>query len=465
MNHRIIKRWVSLILTLMILAAAPVIIIADEPAVTDIYSSWSAFDIFMAETAYRLGNEGTYSNFRGGLTRQKFAPVYDGLAEKFGIAVDFEPVQEQITRGDVVTALYGLIAGASALSDGGAAATYFVENKLMGGRASGDYELDKICTVEEMIVFSVRVYEHLVYQAGEDSKGFFWDITGDTNHVYLLGSIHLSDGSMYPLSRAIENAFMKADSLAVEVDVLGMGESDYAYLYEIGSIPFESGRTIKDFLSPETYEMYVSVFESFQVPQATYDFMKPWFATLILQGIGTTSDPTEVQLGVDMYFLRKAYASQKTIIELESSGFQYDLYNSLSPEVQERQLFEALSSFISPSQSEDEETGDAETDHAMREAFSILLEIVKNGDEDALAVVLGVDTETEDLLDIEFTTRFFTDRNQAMAEKIVAFLSDTGEDGAGSGDYFVVAGAGHMLGRNGIVSLLAGKGYTIERIK
>ncbi|MCL1858960.1 MAG: TraB/GumN family protein [Oscillospiraceae bacterium] len=46
-----------------------------------------------------------------------------------------------------------------------------------------------------------------------------------------------------------------------------------------------------------------------------------------------------------------------------------------------------------------------------------------------------------------------------MVEKIIEFLTE-GED-----DYFVVVGAAHMVGRDGIVKLLIKAGYKVERIK
>ena len=50
-----------------------------------------------------------------------------------------------------------------------------------------------------------------------------------------------------------------------------------------------------------------------------------------------------------------------------------------------------------------------------------------------------------------------TDRNIGMAEKADRWLED------GKSVFFAV-GAGHMINDEGVVKLLADKGYTVERI-
>src|SRR3970282_11695 len=50
----------------------------------------------------------------------------------------------------------------------------------------------------------------------------------------------------------------------------------------------------------------------------------------------------------------------------------------------------------------------------------------------------------------------FTKRNGTMAAKIEGYLRETGE-------FFVVVGAGHLVGEKGIVELLTRKGVLVEK--
>src|ERR1700681_653606 len=46
-----------------------------------------------------------------------------------------------------------------------------------------------------------------------------WKATSPTTTVYLVGSIHMSDSSMYPLPKEVESAFAAAKVLAVEINI------------------------------------------------------------------------------------------------------------------------------------------------------------------------------------------------------------------------------------------------------
>jgi len=52
--------------------------------------------------------------------------------------------------------------------------------------------------------------------------------------------------------------------------------------------------------------------------------------------------------------------------------------------------------------------------------------------------------------------KLFDQRNRAMTSKIEGFL-------AGSGRYFVVVGAGHLVGEEGIISLLERRGFSAQQ--
>ena len=176
MRNKMLKRVLGFIMSVaIVITVAPAAFAASPPEgaqITDIYSPWAEFDIFMAREAYGLGNEGTYSNFRGGVTGMKFEQMFVSLAAAFDLEsyLFFNKLDEYLTRGTVIAILYELISEVAEIEREDIiynsellAVDYFVENGLIKGRSPGDYQLDEICTVQEMIVFSVRVYEHLVY--------------------------------------------------------------------------------------------------------------------------------------------------------------------------------------------------------------------------------------------------------------------------------------------------------------
>lgn len=57
-----------------------------------------------------------------------------------------------------------------------------------------------------------------------------------------------------------------------------------------------------------------------------------------------------------------------------------------------------------------------------------------------------------------FFEKLFDERNVKMAEKVGGYLK-------GKGSYYVVVGAGHLLGEKGIVKLLQKQGFTVEQVR
>jgi len=455
-----LKRLISLLVVFMLLIAGSVYAMAAEE---DAYSAWASWEITMASNVYQLGNEQTYSNFKTSFTEEKFAPVHDSLNAKFDTDDELGIINsDAVTRGEVVEELYDIIVLAVDITGDASALDYFVKNGLINGRASGQYQLDKTCTTEEMIVFSVRVYEFICYQLDLDSAGLFWKITGKDapNTIYLLGSMHLGDSSVYPMSKAIIKAFNISSYLGVEVNIYTMSEEDQAYLMDIQFL--SDGTTIKDHISGETYALLVEVAEYFGMPEEVYNYLKPWAAMLGIQqamaGDASAADATNPMLGIDMHFLMRAVNFGMPIVELESVRYQLEMFDSYSPELQEYLL---LSVLAQPG-GEDEENAPTQEEIAeyVRMYNAILLEAIKSGDEATLTALLTADRDYENPLMNEFNTKLWDIRDAAMADAVEAYLN--AEDA--QGDFFIIVGAGHTVGDTGIVSVMLARGYTVERI-
>ncbi|MCL2157970.1 MAG: TraB/GumN family protein [Oscillospiraceae bacterium] len=427
--------------------------------ITDMYSPWAEWDIFMAESVYGLGNEGTYSNFRGGLTDGKFLPVQNSLSEKFGTGlIDKEITNDRaLTRGEIVSGLYDIIAEALGLDVLGSPIDYFIENKLINGRASGDYQLDQSCTTEEMIAFSVRACEHLSYELGLYSNGLFWQISGEglPNTVYLLGTVHMGDSSIYPFSRPMLEAFDSSTYLGVEANVYTMSQEDLDYMIEGQMI--QDGTTIRDYISEETYELYKEVAESFGMSAEIYDYIKPWAAALNIQAAmtsGETEYATSLALGMDMFFLAKAVSFEKDIVEIESVKYQIDLFNSFSNELQELLLV----SIIAPTDEDETSLSVEEMAELAQMYMAVLVEAVRTGDEATLTeMILAERDYYSDPLMEEYYTKLWDMRNVSMTETIEEYLADASAEG----DFFVAVGAGHTVGETGIANTLKNKGYDV----
>ena len=151
--------------------------------------------------------------------------------------------------------------------------------------------------------------------AKEPSKGLFWEAKGKKGTVYLLGSIHMADKSVYPLAPAIEKAFDSSSALAVEADIGGAKADMQAKLMSMGV--YTKGETLKKNVSAETYEEVEKQGTALGLPAGTLNAFKPWMAALTITALAAQKAGLNPELGLDMHFLNAAHSSGKKIIELE----------------------------------------------------------------------------------------------------------------------------------------------------
>jgi len=432
----------------------------------------SAWDIYMAQNVYGLGNASTYSKLGNAFTWTKFEPVLKSFTQKFGKTITYKaPANKEnyITKGDVISYLHDIVTAALKIKKPGKAIDYFVKNGLINISENGNYPLDDKCAGDEMIVLAVRVYEYICYELKLDSKGFFWKVTGKNNTVYLLGSIHITDGSLYPLNKEIEKAFDSSQHYVVEV-LDNPSDADWEYYDSKAYIT--NGKTIKSYLDPDIYDFYVMVCENLGIEKSIYNYLQPWYAQFELAYLAyaMTSENDTVEdaydnlsamsaLGIEEHFMTRAKNSGKDLIQLESIRHQADFLSSFSRDLQEVMLFWTLVDFYEIFTGEPFFDDEDYTQNSSADSLISDLDIWKKGDEKALIKANGIDVEYDDPIFNEYNDIMLTKRNKAMVKKIIEFLTK------GKDDYFVVVGAAHMLGNEGIVQLLIDAGYTVERIK
>jgi len=242
-----------------------------------------------------------------------------------------------------------------------------------------------------------------------------WKVQSGENTVYLFGSIHVADNSVYPLRPAIESAFNNSKVLVVEVDET---QADQVKLNEIlmtrGFYP--GTETIADHINKDTMQMLRRFLEQSGMPYATVARMRPGLIAITLTVARIVQLGYSPELGIDRYFINKARKNSKPILQLESAEWQMELMLSFSDD--DLILKHTLISL-------DE----------MDDMFKQIMDAWKSGDK-----------------------RLFDERNITMTEKIIAMFKQ-------QKNYFVVVGAGHLVGEQGIVSLLKKQGFQVESVQ
>ena len=268
---------------------------------------------------------------------------------------------------------------------------------------------------------------------GRGRAASVWKVTGESGNVlYLAGSIHALKSTDYPLPSAYNRAFDASDQLVCEVDPKALNESSKG-LRKAGEYP--KSDSLKNHVDPRTYDYLRRLFKLMDVPENKFARYRPWFLSLMLQEPGLRG--MSETLGVEEFLMRRAQANAKPVLGLESAREHADVFLGLTDRQSEAML---LMMFIPA------ERGSGSAGNALAEAW-------RRGDADAdTRVFMDGFRDFPSLAD-----RLLTNRNRKWIPKIEGYLHS-------GKTCFVVAGAAHMGGPDGVLALLRGRGYRIEQL-
>jgi uncharacterized protein len=271
--------------------------------------------------------------------------------------------------------------------------------------------------------------------AGE-GKNFLWMVRSSTSTLYILGSLHFLKQENYPLNPGIEKAFAQSNFLVVEANIADPTKLNSDALVRNAFYP--ENDSLEKHLSPETYGYVKKEIEKLGMPLELVARQKPWILALTLEALELMKLGFEPGQGIDAYFLSKAQGSKK-ILELEGMDEQFNLLSSFSDKEQELFLLYTLKDL-----------------NLLSDETNQLIKAWSTGNVNGIEAIITKTVRQDRRLEPVFK-RLLDDRNKGMVSKIEGYLK-TKEI------YFVVVGAGHLVGDKGIIKMLKEKGYTVEQL-
>jgi uncharacterized protein len=268
---------------------------------------------------------------------------------------------------------------------------------------------------------------------------FLWHFRRGSVEVYLAGSIHVLKPSLYPLHPAFEAAFRDSDFLVLEVDLTRTPpEEIQRSTLAVARLP--EGQTLRDVLDPALYERLDRRLAAYgsNAEQVRGDLPALVMNQLLIARLAALGYSAEY--GLEAHFLR--LRSNQQVLELESLDAQLQLMFGQPLALQIELLEEAL-----------------DTEREVEPALADLLTAWLSGDDARLLELFEVQAGATPALR-GYQTALLDDRNAAMAEVILRFFEQPGVGGR----YFVLVGSAHLVGEQGIVSLLTRAGLEGERI-
>ena len=263
------------------------------------------------------------------------------------------------------------------------------------------------------------------------------------NKLYLFGSIHAGDESMYPLPDYVMDAYKESERIAVEFDIIEYQKDMDLQIKHLTKFVNPGGGSIEEIIDADTYNKAVDILSDAGLYFSLYDVYSPMMWQSLIEnavikdvGLGST-------FGIDNHFLEIAKKDRKEIIELESAEFQYDLLSGFDIETHVYLLKQSVLEY-----------DDAVED--MKELFALYKKGDKRELEDNLFKELDDENVSKYLL--EYNDKLITKRNQTMMESLEKMLT-------GSDDVFCIVGLAHIIGEDGIGDLFDKKGYSVKVIK
>jgi uncharacterized protein YbaP (TraB family) len=282
-------------------------------------------------------------------------------------------------------------------------------------------------------VIASAIYGSVDAYAG--NKHFLWKVSSDSNTVYILGSLHLLSNDQFPLAKEYLDAFDRSGVIVFEVDP-GTLEKPETVQMMLSKATLKGGKTLDKVLSEDTYKKTRQKLKELGADISLFNKSQPWFVAISLGALKLRSLGVNGDEGVDEYFYRKAIKSGKKVLGLETAEFQEDLLAKAGDANQEKFLLQTITDL-----------------DVMEKEFNDLVGAWDEGDTKKFeGLVLKSYKEYPGVYD-----EIIAERNKRWLPEIEKYLGR-------KENYLVVVGSGHLVGDEGLISLLRKKGYKVEQM-
>ena len=286
-------------------------------------------------------------------------------------------------------------------------------------------------SVITIVLAALFVSAAAAQQAG---RSFLWKVQSGSHVMYLAGSIHALSRDVYPLNPAYQRAFDASDTLVEEINLAEADMLTAAPLL-MSKGTFQDGRTLNGVISKDTAALVVSHLKNTPFAAELLQSMKPWMVAMLLDAMEMQQAGMDPNLGLDKHFFDQATAAGKTVVGLETAEYQIDRFDTMSMPQQEQMLRSTIA--------------DIDSEH---KDLTTIVAAWRRGDAAGIEqTLLGSFKDSPAAY-----TSLVVERNHNWIPQLDKCL-------ARAMPCFVVVGAAHLVGPDGLLALLQRKGYRVEQ--
>lgn len=258
----------------------------------------------------------------------------------------------------------------------------------------------------------------------------FYRIEKGGEQHWLLGSIHAGKPSLYPLPAPIERAWQQSRALVMEVDMTGVSPAQWQQMGTITRLG--EGETLNSQMPPELYRRTLAAATKNGLTETTIAPLRPWFVAIALTQATLERSGFSGELGVDQHFARRAAEGGKPVVGFETLPEQLGYLSRVG----DQQLLMLTSTL-------DELPGIESSFHTVMQAW-------QDGDQATLVNLLREEMGPAQLQEwLEQT--LLVQRNRNWLQKWPGLPNES----------FIVVGALHLYGDQGLIALLEQQGWRI----
>ncbi|WP_411990924.1 TraB/GumN family protein [Agarivorans sp. DSG3-1] len=260
-----------------------------------------------------------------------------------------------------------------------------------------------------------------------------WLATKGHQQLYLFGSIHLGTEDFYPLPAPFTEAYQQSQRLAIETNVSNISSQDQQVLSAASQLP--AGKSLRDYISPQYMTLLAERSQELGFSSHIFDNMQPWYVAVVLSQLQMQTLGYQPELGLDLHFIKQAAHSNTPVYELETFADQIEALSSLSS-IQVPLLEQTLDDF-----------------DQVPDLFKQLVSHWNNGENNKLLNLLNDDPMFQQGAE-QVLEKLLYQRNRNWMKQLTQ-LENTS---------FVVVGAMHLYGEQGLLENLKKLGYAIREV-
>lgn len=283
----------------------------------------------------------------------------------------------------------------------------------------------------------------------QSEQHMMWELRGTNGSIiYILGTFHLANEDLSPLGDEVIALFDSADRIVGEISTEDWGNYQQVLINNlVQSIPITNNqyKDITQYLTKEESALLTEL-----LGENTMNSLKlyePWVITSTLSTALYAALGFNAEQGVDIQLITRATQTNRHMEGLDAIQTQMDAMRYGTYE-QQLVILQNTLQLLTELENSDE-----------TEIMMTMYEAYKDGDHDALALIMQKEKELEMEEQSDYAVGYYKllmdDRNAAWAEKFHEYLEM-------GGITFIFAGSGHFVGENNVFDIMREKGYIVN---